>query len=491
MTDRSFQRANDESRERLANLISTLTPTQLAIDLGEGWTVASALAHTGFWDRWQAARWAEMLAGLWTADDASIIAAEHLANDALHPYWSGIDAIDVPALALEAATTLDTLIASAPDALIDAALASPSAYLVNRFRHRGEHIDHIERSLAAAAPAPVGRDFVERNAASRKSLASLVERLRESDMALITEEGGWTVAQALAHVTFWDRSTASRWRAAQVAAAEGKPLDPFGIPYDLLEGINPPLVEMVGAWAGQLGGAIGREALAAAEEIDAIIESLADSLPDSLVTEKPNAVARWPHREAHIEQIERALAEGRSSAAPVDRSYIARNGSSLTRLQDILARLSQADLDRRSGERRCGERQSGEGSWTVGQILGHLTFWDRFLSARWRAAQAGGPGEQPSYFPHELADLLNDGQPATWQAVASGSPETAIAETLAAAEEVDAIIAGLPESAPIEAVLAERPALLDRSIHRLEHLATIERAIGGGAHAGQGWRNTR
>jgi hypothetical protein len=87
--------------------------------------------------------------------------------------------------------------------------------------------------------------------------------------------------------------------------------------------------------------------------------------------------------------------------------------------------------------------------------------------------------------------LLNDGQPATWQAVASGSPETAIAETLAAAEEVDAIIAGLPESAPIEVVLAERPALFDRSIHRLEHLATIERAIGGGAHAGQGWRNTR
>jgi DinB superfamily len=486
MTDRSFQRANDESRERLASLISTLTPTQLAIDLGEGWTVASALAHTGFWDRWQAARWAEILAGRWTADDASIIAAEHLANDALHPYWGGLDATDVPALALEAATTLDALVVSAPDALIDAVLAGPSAYLVNRFRHRGEHIDHIERSLAAAAPAPVGRDFVERNAASRKHLASLVERLRESDMALITEEGGWTVAQALAHIAFWDRSTASRWRVAQVAAAEGKALDPFGIPYDLLEGINPPLAEMVGAWAGSLGAAIGRDALAAAEAVDAIIDSLAESLPDSLIVEKPNAFARWPHREAHIEQIERALAEGRSSAAPVDRSYIARNASSLARLQGILGRLSRADL-----ARQHGARQSGEGSWTVGQILGHLTFWDRFLAARWRAAQAGGPGEQPSFLPHELADLLNDGQPATWQAVASGSPETAIAETLAAAEEVDAIIAGLPESAPIEAVLAERPALLDRSIHRLEHLATIERAIGGGAHAGQGWRNTR
>jgi hypothetical protein len=48
--------------------------------------VASALALAGFWDRWQAARWTEMLTGRWTADDSSVIAAEHLANDALHPY---------------------------------------------------------------------------------------------------------------------------------------------------------------------------------------------------------------------------------------------------------------------------------------------------------------------------------------------------------------------------------------------------------------------
>lgn len=52
MTDRGFQDANDQSRERLARLVATLTPARLAVDLGEGWTVASALAHMGFWDRW-------------------------------------------------------------------------------------------------------------------------------------------------------------------------------------------------------------------------------------------------------------------------------------------------------------------------------------------------------------------------------------------------------------------------------------------------------
>jgi hypothetical protein len=86
MTDRSFERANAESRARLAGLAATLTMEHLATDLGENWTVASAFAHMGFWVRWQAERWTEMLAGTWSADEASVIAAEHLANPALHPY---------------------------------------------------------------------------------------------------------------------------------------------------------------------------------------------------------------------------------------------------------------------------------------------------------------------------------------------------------------------------------------------------------------------
>jgi len=475
MTDRSFERANDESRGRLARLVNSLSPAQLEVDLGEGWTVASALGHMGFWDRWQAARWVEMLAGTWTADSKSILAAEHLANDALHPYWAGVSAKEMPDLALEAAARLDALIASAPDALVDSLEGTSIAFLLHRHRHRNEHLDHIERSIAAATPARADRTFVERNAASRRRLASLVERLRESDLALITEEGGWTVAQALAHVAFWDRSTAARWRAAQAvraAGAEGKPLDPFGIPYELLEGINPPLVEMVDAWSGQLGAAIGREAMNAAEAVDAMIESLSESLPESLVAGKPNFVARWSHREAHIEQIERALSTFRPAGAPVDRAFVARNEASRARLGELLGCLSAADL----------ARSAGDGSWTIGQILGHLTFWDRFLASRWRAAVAAGPREQPTYLPHELADLINGGLPVGWLAFSSAAPEAAIAETLAAAEAIDAIIVALPESAPVEAVLAERPALLDRSIHRREHMEEMERGLG--AHRG-------
>ena len=328
MTDRSFQRPNDQSRERLARLVETLTPAQLAVDVGGGWSVASALAHTGFWDRWQAERWGEMLAGKWSVPDDSVIAAEHLANEALHPYWAGIDGEDIPALALDAATKLDALIASAPDAVVDALEGTPSAYLLHRHRHRGEHLDQIERGLDAAE------------------------------------------------------------------AASAQP--------------------------------------------------------------SPHAAAQSPN-----------AAIGASSWA--DRSYLARNEASRARLRELLATLVSGDLS----------LAAGESDWTAGQVLGHLAFWDRFLAARWRAALAAGPGAQPIALPDELAGLLNDGLPPTRSAFAASAAEAAIVETIDAAEAIDHLIASLPEAAPVAAILADRPALLDRSIHRAEHIETIEHALAG------------
>jgi uncharacterized damage-inducible protein DinB len=473
MTDRTFQRDNDESRERLARLVETLTPGQLTIDLGEEWTVASALGHMGFWDRWQAARWTEMLAGRWTAETDSVLAAEDLANEALHPYWAGVAAENVPALALEEATKLDALIAGAPDEIVDSLEGTSIAFLLHRHRHRGEHLDHIERSIAAAAK-PQDESFVEKNAASRRRLASLVERLRDSDMTLATEDGGWTVAQVLGHLAFWDRSMATRWRLAVAEAGDGGKFEPASIPGDLTDAVNLPLAELLGAWTERLGTDIGAQALAAAESLDLLVVEMAGRLPDGLAAQRPHLVNRWMHREPHLDQLERALATGRPTAAPVDRSFAGRNEASLAALHELLAGLSAADLGCRADD----------GAWTVGQILGHLTFWDRFLAARWRAALAGGPGAQPSYLPHELADLLNAGISPTWGAFASRAGDAVTVETVAAAEEVDRIIAGLPESTPIEEILSDRPALLDRSIHRLEHLSEVRKALAG--HRGAG-----
>lgn len=321
--DRSFEQANDESRARLARLVETLTPAQLAVDLGEGWTVASALAHMGFWDRWQAERWMEMLGGRWSAQDESVLASEHLANEALHPYWAGAVAEGIPALALDAATRLDALIAGAPDAVVGGLEGTPSAYLLHRHRHRREHLDHIARALRAAGLA---------NAEA--------------------------VASPVAH--------------------------PAG----------------------------------------------------------PGA----------------------------DRSYIARNRASLDGLKSLLATLTPADL----------ASASGEGDWTVGQVLGHLAFWDRFLAGRWRTALVGGPGAQPGALPQDVTDMLNAGLAPTWAAYGTGAAQAVIADAIRAAESINGLIADLPEETPTAAILESRPSLLDRSIHRAEHIATIELALARG-----------
>ena len=466
MTDRSFERANDESRARLARLAATLTPTQLEIELGEGWTVASALAHTGFWDRWQSDRWTAMLAGTWTADSESILAAEHLANDALHPYWAGVDAADIPALALEAATRLDAQIAAAPDAIVDTLLGTPIAFLVRRFGHRNDHLDHIERAIAAAAASATDRSWIEKNAASRRRLAGIVEKLREGDLSLPTEptdEGSWTIAQVLGHLLFWDRSMEARWQLALRKAGTAGPVDIAWIPMELTDPINLPLADLLDAWTDRLGLDIGAQALAAAEAVDALAEQHAHRLPAGALAVRPNSVNRWSHRESHLMHIENALAASRPAAGAVDRGYVDRNAASMTELEAFLGGLTAADL----------ARPVGDGEWTIGQVLGHLTFWDRFLAARWRAAPAGG---QPSYLPHDLADLLNDGLPPSWAALATAGGEVAIAEALAAAREVDAMIAALPAETPFAAILGERPSLLDRSIHRFEHLAALRKA---------------
>ena len=473
--DRSFVQANDQSRERLAGLTTTLTPSQLEIDLGEGWTVASALAHLGFWDRWQAERWERMLSGDWSADSASVKAAEILANEALHAYLAGMAAADIPALALEAATRLDALVAGASDSLADQLQATPYAYMLHRDRHRNEHLDHIERSIAAAqekAAAEVRATFVEKNAASRRRLAGIVEKLREEELSLPTEpteEGSWTVGQVLAHLLFWDSSMIARWQQALEKAGDG-PVDIVAIPLELTGAINDPLADLIGSWMDRIGPQLGAQTLAAAEKLDALAEANADRLPPGALSTRPNALSRHGHRDGHLALVEKAVSAARPSARPVDRGYVERNETWRLKLEELYSRLSAADL----------ARSVGDGGWTVAQHIGHMAFWDRFLATRWRAALAGKTaGGQPSLMPHDLADLLNQALPPSWAALASADGPSLLGVAREAMVEVDSIVASLPEATPIDAILQERPALLDRSIHRKEHMDQIETALRG------------
>ncbi len=149
MADRSFERTNRESRDRLAALSALLAPDQLAMDIGDGWTVALALAHLAFWDRWQVARWRDAEArGLATPADLPDLAA--IVNASLEVPLAAIPGERAAAMAVTAADEVDLLVAGLPDAAVEAVRAGGRGRLVDRSPHRLEHLDQIERALENA-----------------------------------------------------------------------------------------------------------------------------------------------------------------------------------------------------------------------------------------------------------------------------------------------------------------------------------------------------
>ena len=145
--------------------------------------------------------------------------------------------------------------------------------------------------------------------------------------------------------------------------------------------------------------------------------------------------------------------------AALDRGHDQRNDASRRPLAALASRLGADELDLEIDD-----------TWTVGALLAHLAFWDRLVEARWRYAQASGTAT-PIGLDAELTDLINGAAIPAWRIVDSRRLGALV---VTAAGDVDELIAALsPES--VEGVLAEgRPRLLDRSLHRAEHIATIE-----------------
>jgi hypothetical protein len=144
----------------------------------------------------------------------------------------------------------------------------------------------------------------------------------------------------------------------------------------------------------------------------------------------------------------------------VDDDHVARNARSLERLRRTVAEVDDPTLAREV-----------EPGWTVGVLLAHQAFWDRFVLTRWRAALAAGR-TSPADLPDGLADLLNDAMAPSWRAI-PGRDAGALA--IAAADEVDRYVASLPEASVREVIAEGRERLVDRSLHRVEHLDAIDR----------------
>lgn len=145
------------------------------------------------------------------------------------------------------------------------------------------------------------------------------------------------------------------------------------------------------------------------------------------------------------------------------RSHDERNRLSRERLAQLTERMDAAALQRPLGEH-----------WTVAAGLLHLSFWDRFVAERWEHADATEL-ITPAPFDALAEDRVND---TLTRLLLLVPDEEAIEQALEAASAVEERIAGLSADR-VEAIEQEgRPRLVDRSIHRAEHLDEIETAIG-------------
>jgi len=150
VTDRSFVDANVEATAALGDLIASLSPNDLAADLGEGWTVSMALAHLAFWDSWHLARWVHAAAAGAVAPPPVSDEVSARNNDALVETWRALDPARATTLALDAAARIDTYVAGLSDGAIEAARAAGSPNWFERRPHRDDHIRQISRVLDRA-----------------------------------------------------------------------------------------------------------------------------------------------------------------------------------------------------------------------------------------------------------------------------------------------------------------------------------------------------
>ena len=145
----------------------------------------------------------------------------------------------------------------------------------------------------------------------------------------------------------------------------------------------------------------------------------------------------------------------------VDRSFVAQNDAERARLEKVVGRLSDGDLQRPL-----------PAGWTVGGVLTHLAFWDQrafLLLDRWQK-----DGKTPPANAEEDVDWINDAAKPMFLAL---PPRRAAELALAIAETTDRKVASLSDEFVRRNVEAGTPVSLDRANHRRMHLDEIERAL--------------
>ena len=142
----AYLAGNAKSLDNLRALLQRLSDADLQADLGEGWTVSAMLGHLAFYDfriAALAAHWRQSGAVTPSALDADIL------NVALLPVWLAVPPRRAIELALEAAEGANAAVAGLDAATLSRLEEVGRPIKLDRAEHRLEHIEQIERALAA------------------------------------------------------------------------------------------------------------------------------------------------------------------------------------------------------------------------------------------------------------------------------------------------------------------------------------------------------
>jgi DinB superfamily len=137
-----------------------------------------------------------------------------------------------------------------------------------------------------------------------------------------------------------------------------------------------------------------------------------------------------------------------------------RNAEATARLMDLLARLTEADLERSVG-----------GGWTVAMALGHLAFWDRLQTAQLRLIASGAP---PAEDTAAVTSVTNE---AVEPLLAVAAPLAVGSLAVTAAELVDEAVNHLDGGTLARLLEGELAYLVRRWMHREEHIEQIAAAL--------------
>ena len=141
----------------------------------------------------------------------------------------------------------------------------------------------------------IDRAFVEMNQAARARMRALAERLTDDELRHPVGEH-WTVAIVFAHLAFLDQRALWVLDATQ---REGQVVNPdWGV---FVNDISLPF------WAALPPREAVRLALAAAEAVDARLESYPPELLEQIQAEYKRYIFRANHRNEHIGEAEAAL----------------------------------------------------------------------------------------------------------------------------------------------------------------------------------------